>query len=156
MEENQLSDSKLYELALNTKNHAEDRRDEINKYYPSLFGAIIAIMPFIDRFNQNVDKVIGHGFSIQIALMLLSTIGMIISLSWVLTLKRTFNYLEAIDKLLIDIEVRNGKSFILYTNKYLEKINSPERVTKQAMIVPYTFIIIFLISLLRLLAQQYI
>ena len=42
--------SKLYELVLAHKDKIEIRRDEINKYYTSLFAAFISLIPFIDKF----------------------------------------------------------------------------------------------------------
>ena len=45
--------SKLYELVLKYKSEIEVRRDEINKYYTSLFAAVISLIPFIDKFAGN-------------------------------------------------------------------------------------------------------
>lgn len=143
MKDQNLTDSKLYELVLNTKIHMEDRRNEINKFYPSMFSAIIAIIPFLSQFNDKVDKLIQNWFSIKLALIMLSGVGVIISISWVLTLIRMSNYLEGLDKLLVDIELRNSIRFISYVNDYLEEIHSPQRITKQAMLIPYSFITIF-------------
>jgi hypothetical protein len=143
--EGRISDSKIYELALNCKNHAEDRRDEINKYYPSLFTVIIAIFPLLNKLNEttNINT-----------LILLSIGGIVISISWLLTLKRTVNYLEAVDKLLIELEQRNNQSFISYINNYLEQHNSPRRVTKQTMAGPYIFMAIFASPLIYILLQS--
>lgn len=47
-----LTDSKLYELTLETKNKTETRRDEINKYYTTLFGAILAFFPIISNVKN--------------------------------------------------------------------------------------------------------
>lgn len=146
MEENTISDSKLYELALDSKKHAEDKRDEINKYYPSLFTAIIAITPFLTKLNETADKVVKH-FSTPPILIILSLIGLAISISWLLTLKRTLSYLEAVDKFLLGLEKKNNQHFIAYINSYLEQTHSPGRVTKQTMLGPYIFIALFIAAL---------
>lgn len=44
-----LTDVKLYELAIERNKNFEERREDINKYYTSLFTAIISIMPFISK-----------------------------------------------------------------------------------------------------------
>jgi hypothetical protein len=153
MENSTLTDGRLYELILTTKSHMEDRRDEINKFYTSMFSAIIAIMPFLSQLQNKMDLLITNWLSIRLALIMLVGIGVIISLSWVLTLIRISNYLEGFDKLLIQIEKRNHKEFISYLHDYLESINSPERITKQTMLIPYSFIAIFSALLVSLLTH---
>lgn len=37
-----ISEKEMYELTINNKQHNEDRRDQINTYYISLFAGIIA------------------------------------------------------------------------------------------------------------------
>lgn len=149
MKEERISDTKLYELVVNLKKHTEDSRDEINKYYTSLFTGIVAFMPFAHKFcgleNSNSES----SYNVRFLLILLSIVTLILSLSWVLTLKRIYNYLEGMDKLLIKLEEINNISFIRYLNSYLYKNKSPDRVTKQQMWVPYTFIMIFSVTLLH-------
>ena len=147
MQEDRLSESKIYELALDCKKNAEDKREEINKYYPSLFTMIIAVGPFLNQMNQSGDKVIKY-FLTQNVLVLLSLIGLIISVSWLLTLIRTVYYLQAVDKLLIEIEERNNQSLISYIKNHLKQHHSPKRITKHTMLGPYIFIGLFSISLI--------
>ncbi|ARD86617.1 hypothetical protein A3306_05565 [Rickettsia bellii] len=51
-----ITDTKLYEIAIANKQHVEDRRDEINNYYISLFAALVASMPFIEKITTNVAE----------------------------------------------------------------------------------------------------
>jgi hypothetical protein len=155
MEDGKILDAKIYELAINTKNHTEDRRDEINRYYTSLFAAIISIIPFIDKIT-NVEPSVIASYNVKIASTLLSFIGLTLSISWVLTLKRLYNFLEAMDKLLTMLESKYDKSFIIFISTYLSKIHSPDRVTKQVMLVPYTFVFIFTLILLYSLVYAYV
>ncbi|ASX28347.1 hypothetical protein BA173_06095 [Rickettsia sp. MEAM1 (Bemisia tabaci)] len=51
-----ITDTKLYEIAIANKQHVEDRRDEINNYYISLFAALVASIPFIEKITTNVAE----------------------------------------------------------------------------------------------------
>ena len=150
MDDSKLTDAKMYEFVLNSKHHEEERRDEINKNYTALFTAIISIMPFIEKFihSQNGTLSINHPWTVNLIIICLSIIGITTSLSWIQTLRRIFQYVESFDKVLIKIEDRNNQSFIKYVSDYLYKTNSPSRVTKQTMIVPAIFTIIFIVTLI--------
>ena len=56
--------SKLYELVLAHKDKIEIRRDEINKYYTSLFAAFISLIPFIDKFAGS-DNTLNKSYNIR-------------------------------------------------------------------------------------------
>ena len=145
MESPKISDLRIYELALESKHHEETRRDEISKYYTALFTGIVSIMPFMEKFinikDKNADVI--QNFKVMIIVLSLSFIGMVISGSWMMTLKRIYNYIEGIDKLLIKIEESAGKEFIIFMSNYLYSIDSPNRVTKQTMWLPFIFMMIF-------------
>ncbi|GAB4165977.1 MAG: hypothetical protein Tsb006_5470 [Rickettsiaceae bacterium] len=146
MAKERMTDDKLYEIILNTKHHEEVRRDEIGKYYTSLFTAMVALMPVIEKFSEmgEANKV---GTLVNYLLILLSVIGISISISWVLALKRIYNYIEGFDSLLTKLEQKHNQPFISYMSSFLSKISSPDRVTKQAMWLPYTFFTIFAFTL---------
>lgn len=145
MENSKISDLKIYELALESKHHEETRRDEINKYYTTLFTGIVSLMPFIEKFmnirDKNADII--QNFKVMIIVLALSLIGIVVSSSWMMTLKRIYNYIEGIDKLLVKIEDAAGKEFIIFMSDYLYSISSPNRVTKQTMWLPVMFLMIF-------------
>lgn len=141
--EEKINNSKLYELVLNCKIETEKNRDEINKYYTSLFTALVLLAPFLDKFTSTVDLV--DKYNIRYALLLFSSLGLILSFSWELTLKRIHTYLQGTDELLIILEKQSKISFISHITKYLDKTHAPARVTKYQMIVPYAFFIIFAI-----------
>ena len=140
MEEN-INNNKLYELVLNCKVETEKNRDEINKYYTSLFTALVSLAPFLDKFTSSVELV--DKYSIRYALLLLSSLGLILSFSWELTLKRIHTYLQGMDELLIILEKQSKISFISHMAKYLDRTHAPARVTKHQIIVPYAFFVIF-------------
>lgn len=75
--------------------------------------------------------------------MLLSSLGLILSFSWELTLKRIHTYLQGMDELLIILEKQSKISFISHMAKYLDRTHAPARVTKHQIIVPYAFFVIF-------------
>jgi len=139
--EEKINNNKLYELVLNCKVETEKNRDEINKYYTSLFTALVSLAPFLDKFTSSVELV--DKYSIRYALLLLSSLGLILSFSWELTLKRIHTYLQGMDELLIILEKQSKISFINHMAKYLDKTHAPARVTKHQIIVPYAFFVIF-------------
>ena len=139
--EEKINNNKLYELVLNCKVETEKNRDEINKYYTSLFTALVSLAPFLDKFTSSVELV--DKYSIRYALLLLSSLGLILSFSWELTLKRIHTYLQGMDELLIILEEQSKISFISHMAKYLDKTHAPARVTKHQIIVPYAFFVIF-------------
>lgn len=141
--EEKINNNKLYELVLNCKVETEKNRDEINKYYTSLFTALVSLAPFLDKFTSSVELV--DKYSIRYALLLLSSLGLILSFSWELTLKRIHTYLQGMDELLIILEKQSKISFISHMAKYLDRTHAPARVTKHQIIVPYAFFIIFAI-----------
>jgi len=136
--------NKLYEIVLNYKSQMETRRDEMNKYYTSLFAALISFMPFIDNITGHVNTT-SKGYNIRYILMLLSILGFILSISWRQSLSRIYNYLKGSDELLSKIETDFQIGYISYMFTYLNKTNSPGQVTKHQMLVPDTFIAIFCI-----------
>lgn len=144
--EDTLPDSKIYELVIHTKDNTENQRDQINQYYTTLFAAIISVIPFIDNIVSN-QSVVSSSFSVKTLLIILSLIGLILTVSWIMTLKRLCNLLEAIDQLLIELETKYNQSFVKYIASYLSKINAPERITKQTMLVPYGFAMVFMLIL---------
>jgi len=139
--EEKINNNKLYELVLNCKVETEKNRDEINKYYTSLFTALVSLAPFLDKFTSSVELV--DKYSIRYALLLLSSLGLILSFSWELTLKRIHTYLQGMDELLIILEKQSKISFISHMAKYLDRTHAPARVTKHQIIVPYAFFVIF-------------
>jgi hypothetical protein len=143
MEGEKLFDSKMYELVLADRQHTEARRDEINKYYTSLFATIVSVVPFVDKIAKSASDAHSAQHT-RLSFILLSLIGVILSISWIQTLKRLYYYIEAIEKLLMSLEKEHGQSFTRYISIYLAKSNSPDRVTKQSMWVPYAFTAIFL------------
>lgn len=139
--EEKINNNKLYELVLNCKVETEKNRDEINKYYTSLFTALVSLAPFLDKFTSSVELV--DKYSIRYALLLLSSLGLILSFSWELSLKRIHTYLQGMDELLIILEKQSKISFISHMAKYLDRTHAPARVTKHQIIVPYAFFVIF-------------
>lgn len=143
MSDDIITDSKLYEIAIETKKHMEERREDINKYFTSLFTAMVSIMPFIDKIPLDNYTILSKFHSVHLLLGLLSVIGCVLSLSWVRTLKRIYHDNVGLDKFLVNMEEKHNKSFINFIHTHLQMVNSPGRVTKQEMIVPYVFIFIF-------------
>lgn len=139
-EEEKISDKQLYAWILDSKHHEEKQRDEINKYYISLFTSILAVAPLIERFlsSNNLENI-----NLLSALSVLSFIGLSISISWLRSLKRMYNYIEAYEYLLIKIEEKHHKEFIRYVSRRLSNINSPDHITKHLMYMPLTFSLVF-------------
>jgi hypothetical protein len=136
--------NKLYEIILSYKSQMETRRDEINKYYTSLFAVIISFMPFIDKMTAasgNATK----DHNISYILILLSFLGLILSRSWRLALSRIHQYIKGTEEILVQVEKNFEIGFITHMFKYLDSTNSPGRVTKQQMLIPDTFMVTFII-----------
>jgi len=144
-----LSDTKLYELALTDKHHQENRRDTINSYYISLFSAIIALIPFIERITNSSGMINRHpNYIAKLPLLLLCMIGLLLSRTWALNLKRILYHVIATDKYLIDMEKKYNKSFVGYVTKNLDQGPAPAKVTKNQFLLPYSFIVIFGFSII--------
>jgi len=137
-----VSEEKIYTLALEEKKHHEQRRDDINGHYISLFAAIIAVTPFI---NNLVDAVPGRyeGLVIRMSLTVLSLIGLVLSIIWSANLKRVLFHIEYLDKVVIDLEKKYDISFKVDLFNQLDKKGAPDRITKYQLIMPRMFIIIF-------------
>lgn len=133
---------KMYEIILNYKSQMETRRDEINKYYISLFAALISFMPFIDKIIR-VESIKLH--NIRYISILLSCLGFVLSISWKKALERIHSYIKGTEDLLMQIEKDFDTGFISHMFKYLHDTKSPARVTRYQMLVPDTFIAIFVI-----------
>ncbi len=145
----QITHPKLYELAIQHKQHQEDRRDNINSYYISLFSAIIAVTPFINKVNESYT---GHEFYIiKLSLLALSLVGFVLSTTWWLNLKRILLYLQAVDKFLITSEKVQDVTFIKHITEQLNEAKAPDRITKTQFVLPYTFMLIFVTSLIYFL-----
>lgn len=151
-EDNVIATQKIYELILSAKGHYEERRDEINKFYISLLTIIASALPFLDKFLLGGNISLIHDDKILSGVI--SILGVTLSVSWVRTLKRIYNCLEGIDQLLMNLEKKCNQSFITYLSSYLEQVGSPGRVTKQETLVPYTFFIIFMCSLVYCLIDK--
>ncbi|MBA2628879.1 MAG: hypothetical protein H0U78_02450 [Rickettsiaceae bacterium] len=141
-----LPDIKLYELSLQNKQHQEDRRDNINSYYISLFSAIVAVIPFIDKISR---KSLEHHkyYLVKCSLVVLCLIGFILATTWLMNLKRILSYLQAADKFLAILERKHNSGFITYIAKELSYENAPDRITKYQLALPYTFMLGFLFSM---------
>lgn len=139
--------SKLYEIVLEYKGKIEERRDEINKYYTSLFAAFISVIPFIDKFAGS-DNTLTKSDNIRYILIISSCLGIVLSISWKLVLHRILSYTKGTEELLCQIEKNFEIGFISYMFNYLSQTNSTVQVTKHQMLVPNTFIVIFAIILI--------
>lgn len=149
-----IDDAKLYEIIIETKLKTEASRDEINKYYTTILSAIISTLPFL--INIEEKKLLEYHNKINWIFIAVIVIGLAISVSWILTLKRIYYTLKAIDKKLMEIEKEYNKTFITYVISDIHSQNSPGRISKQEMLVPYIFIIVFIFMLFYLLKKSLI
>lgn len=147
-----ISDTKLYEIAISNKQHTEDRRDEINDYYISLFAALVASMPFIEKITTNVTDC-SNNYVTKLSLAILALIGLILAITWASNLKHTLYYLKSLDEIIIDLEKKYNKPFITNLIKELERSKAPRRVTKHQLMIPYTFIAIFSLIIIYSIVQ---
>ncbi len=136
--------SKMYELILTEKQHQEERRDEINKSYTSLFTGIIALTPLIDKLITAPSDEKAY---IMVLSVPLAIIGTLVSISWLKALKRINNYITSYEKVLIEIEKENPQKFLTKVADYLYKVDSPDSIAKQEMWLPYTFGVAFVLHL---------
>lgn len=154
---------KIYEIAVNIKHNIQHSRDEINKYYTTLFTAIISMIFFFNKVLGGGDAQDGasqpDNSTSMLMPILMAIMGLAPSISWLLTLKRIHSYMQGIDQFLLNLEMNNqsehrvdgpGHQVNLFTfmNSYLTQVNSPASVTKQEFLVPYTFIAIFILTII--------
>ena len=113
-----------------------------------MFSAIIAVTPVINKVNESYTQ---HEFYIvKLSLLALSLVGFVLSTTWWLNLKRILIYLQAIDKFLI-ISEKEQRNFIKHITEQLNEAKAPDRITKTQFVLPYTFMLIFITSLIYFL-----
>lgn len=139
-----MESNRLYELVLTYKNQMESRREEINKYYTSLFAGLISFMPFIDKITD-AGSIVNKSHNLRYILILLSCLGFILAISWKLSLSRIYDYIKGTEELLVQMEKSFEMGFITHMSKYLHNAHSPSGVTKQQMLVPNAFAVVFTI-----------
>ncbi len=142
MEEEFLSETKIYELALASKQHQEDKRDGVNSYYTALFAAIIAVIPFVQQATENLPASYGS-YVLRLSLSGISIIGLFLTIAWIQNLRRTLITLQSLDRIIFDLEEKNHKFFMKKLSDELTEQNAPSRITKYQMTIPYIFIAIF-------------
>ncbi|MCC8377982.1 MAG: hypothetical protein LN567_06370 [Rickettsia endosymbiont of Graphium doson] len=134
------------------KGHHEDQRDEINNYYTSLFAAIIAAIPFIEKVTSTIiDK--QDSYLVKLSLIGLALIGLILASTWALSLTYTVAYLKSLEKLITNIEMKYDQPFFTFVLQDLKNNKASSRITKNQTVVPYTFIVIFLSIIIYSLLQ---
>lgn len=138
-----LTDNELYKIAISDKQHHESRRDEINTYYISLLAAIIAAVPFLNQV-KDVSPAGYEGYLIRGSLTVIAGIGFILAITWRLNLKRTLFYIESLDQIIMELEIKYNQPFITRISFDLIGKHSPGRITKYQLAIPVTFICIFL------------
>ncbi len=142
---NSIEDAKLYELALNTRLHIEERRDDINNFYVALFAAMISLAPIIPNIadKNNITKI----YTINLIAIILSVMGIALSVNWIFSLKRIVYTFNGIEKFIISLEKKYDKKFIRFLNEYLDRVDAPEKIEKQELLVPYLFTVLFSLTL---------
>ena len=124
----------------------EKNRDEINKYYTLLFSAILSLTHFLDKVTTSVD-VTNKTLNLRYVSIIVSLLCLVLSLSWKLTLERILNYTKGVDGVLVSIEKNFDIRFITYMSGYLRHIHSPSGEARQQMLIPYAFIVIFVVMI---------
>lgn len=139
---------KMYDWVLGLRRHQEVRRDEIQKYYTSLFTGMLSAMPLIHEFFK-MRGMTGGTSSLRGFLIMLSVAGIVIAVNWILTLMRIYHDLEGMDRMLAHMERGSSYPFINAMRMYRHKVGVPERISKQVMVIPATFLVLFVISFLH-------
>jgi len=150
MQENQLQldDTTLYKLAMELKQHIEKTREEMNKYFTSLFTAVLSAAPLAASFRPKQLTLLFEQGTVWVLFSILASVGLVLALSWVLALNRIYRHGEGLNLFLISLEKKNNQSFMTFVDDYLKRVHSPNMVTKNQLMVPYTFMFIFLLGLL--------
>lgn len=143
----QENDTIDYSEAIALKKHTEDRRDDINKYYISLFAIIVSVMPFIGQAHKVINLIFFEQRNINLLIVMLSIIGLSLSCSWIKVLQEIRDQLAAIESFLQVREESNNNRLFTYISKYLNKEKLGSKVTRYELLVPYSFIIIFIVIL---------
>jgi len=141
-----IPDESIYKMGVEFIKHTKDKRDEVNKFFISMFSITLSIMPFLSTITEKIN--IPFGYAIDIVAIILSTLGIVLSILWILMLKHTMILLHAAEGCLKQIELKNDFSFFNYISEFLERNKCAERVTRQEVYIAYTFFIIFLFILL--------
>jgi hypothetical protein len=150
-----ISEEKLYELGLDQIKHTKDKRDEINRFFISLFSIFLSVAPFISHITESIR--IPFGYSINIALVVISILGICLSISWISMLRYTILLLRATEHFVMYMERRHGKKLLTYISEFLHVTDAPARVTIQEMYISYaflgTFVLMFISSVAYMIIQ---
>ena len=141
-----IPDESVYNTGVEFIKHTKDKRDEVNKFFISMFSITLSVMPFLSTITEKVN--IPFGYTINIVAIIFSTLGIVLSILWILMLKHTMLLLHAAEGCLKQIELKNGFSFFNYISEFLERTSATGRVTRQEVYIAYAFLIIFLLILL--------
>ena len=60
-----------------------------------------------------------------------------------LNLKRTLFYIESLDKIIMELEIKYKQPFITRISLHLIEKKAPGRITKYQQVIPSAFIVIF-------------
>lgn len=139
---------RLYEMILRYKTDNEKSRDEVNKYYTSLFAALVSIAPLLDSMTSL--EIFANKNNIKYVLLLISFVGFILSISWQLTLKSILQDLQSVDLFLVKLERGMEMTFITDARNHSgdNDGSGTTQGTKYQMLVPSAFNIIFILIFL--------
>lgn len=146
-----ISEAKLYELGLELIKHTKDKRDEINKFFISLFSIFLSIIPFLSHFTDNITLPF-NGSIVNIALIIISILGICLSMSWISMLRYTILLLRATEHFVMYMERRQGRKFMIYISEFLHLTDAPPRVTIQETYISYAFLGVFILMFLSSVA----
>lgn len=105
--ESTISTDKVYEMAVLTLHHTENRIETINKHYTSIFFVIFAAIPFL-------YQVVGKEISVesrQIISVVCLVCSVLLSLYWDAAILSLENYIESIHKSLVALEKNSVSNF---------------------------------------------
>jgi len=146
----EISNSTIYGIGIEYIKHTKDKRDEINRFFISLFSAALSFLPFLSNITEKVN--IPYGYSINIVLIVFSVLGIALCISWIMMLRYTMLFLQTVENRMKEIERKCNIEFLIYISHFVEQTDSPDRVTKQEMYISYAFLGVFLVILLTSLA----
>jgi len=133
-----------FEKALEIYKTCIERIEKVNTFYVSLQTALITLFGFI--VNQAKDL---EGSTI-FAIWILAPMGVVLSISWLLAIKKQYFDKEKIKERLLNLEPKLGMNFLSYT-LYKQKKAKYLSTSQYEELAPFIFILLHILLFLKFL-----
>ena len=118
----------IYKLHAELAEQVASAREDLSKLYAGMVSSILAASVLLHRFAPDSS-----------AMWVLPVIGMIVSVSWIMSLRSMTARLSAKHVVLVELEGKLPFAFLKRENEEFDKARGPRR-TRSAVVLPVVFL----------------